>query len=112
MEKTVQERTVSTDSIIKVKTDKAKTDKGKTDRPLKFTFKEQKEYERIDEIISDLEKELAEVNKGITDAASDYERLQKLLSMQEDLEAQLNKAMERWVYLNELAESISRNSLH
>jgi len=78
------------------------------DRPIKFTFKEQIEYEQIDELISCLEKEINDLNNKIVDASSDYERLQKLLSMRESLEMQLNEKMERWVYLNELAEAIGR----
>lgn len=82
---------------------------NKKDRPLKFTFKEQKEFEQIDGIIAGLEAELSEVKINIGDAASDFERLQELLSRQERLERRLEEAMERWVYLNELAEEILKS---
>ncbi len=88
-------------------------DKGKNntenikDRPLKFTFKEQKEFEQIDGIIEALESELKEVNLGIEQAASDYTLLQELLTKKESVENKLNEAMERWEYLNELAEKIA-----
>lgn len=78
------------------------------DKPLKFTFKEQKEYEEIDGIISGIEKELDEIEKNIEEASSDYARLEKLLSEKGKLEKQLDEKMERWVYLNELAEKISK----
>jgi ATP-binding cassette subfamily F protein uup len=77
------------------------------DRPLKFTFKEQKEFEQIDGIIEALESELKEVNLGIEQAASDYTLLQELLTKKESVENKLNEAMERWEYLNELAEKIA-----
>ena len=74
----------------------------------KLSFKEQKEYEQIDGIIADLEKSIAAVDAEILEASSNYERLQELLSEKEQLEKKLDEAMERWVYLNELVESFSK----
>jgi ATP-binding cassette subfamily F protein uup len=106
----LQENEVLKDSSIKIKPDKVESNtENKKDKPLKFSFKEQKEYEQIDGVIADLEKQLHEVNREIENASSDFERLQKLLSARETLEIQLNEAMERWVYLNELAELIEKN---
>ncbi|NLD46376.1 MAG: ABC-F family ATP-binding cassette domain-containing protein [Clostridiaceae bacterium] len=82
---------------------------NKKDRPQKFSYKEQKEFEQIDGIIAGLEKEISKVTVQLEEAASDYERLQKLTLEKEQLEKQLEEAMERWVYLNELAEEIERN---
>jgi len=78
----------------------------KKDRPLKFTFKEEKEFEQIDEIITKIETEIEELNTKINDSASDFEALQKLLMEQVLLQKQLDEAMERWTYLNELWEEI------
>jgi len=78
----------------------------KNDRPLKFTFKEQREYEQIDGIIEDMENQLKEVAQKIIGGGSDYELLQKLTLKQQELEAQQELLMERWAYLNELAEKI------
>ncbi len=83
--------------------------KYKNDRPLKFTFKEQKEFEQIDDVIAGLEREQKDVAVGIDRAASDFGRLQELISKQEVLEKQLDDALERWTYLNELAEEIEKN---
>ena len=80
----------------------------KKDRPLKFTYKEQKEYEQIDSLIADLENKIDQTGTLINEAATNFTRLQELLSSKEQLEKQLEEAMERWVYLNELAESISK----
>ena len=77
---------------------------------MKFTFREQREFEQIDNVIAGLEAELEEVKTGIDGAASNFERLQELLQKQEQLEGRLNEAMERWVYLNELAETIAGNN--
>ena len=82
--------------------------KVKREKPkqLKFTYKEQKEYEEIDDIIASIEKKIGELDMDIEKAASDYELLQKLLSEKEEQERLLEEKMERWVYLNELAEKI------
>ncbi|MDP4177823.1 MAG: ABC-F family ATP-binding cassette domain-containing protein [Bacillota bacterium] len=76
---------------------------------LKFTFKEQKEYDEIDEKIQETEFKLAELDSKLDEASSNYELLQKLLAEKADLEKQYEFIMERWVYLNELAEKINNN---
>jgi ABC transport system ATP-binding/permease protein len=78
----------------------------KKDKPLKFTFKEQKEYEEIDSVIAKLEGDIEMIEKKIGEAASDYSKLQDLLREKEELEIKLEEKMERWVYLNDLAEKI------
>ncbi|MCK4258937.1 MAG: ABC-F family ATP-binding cassette domain-containing protein [Halanaerobiales bacterium] len=78
----------------------------KKDRSLKFTFKEKKEFEEIDEIIENLELELEEVAEKINFAGSDYQLMEELVKNQQNLEQQLEEKMERWTYLNELAEKI------
>lgn len=78
------------------------------ERPVKFSFKEKKEYEEIDDNIALLEQKLQEIETGLGDAASDYVLLQQLMKDKEELEKQLEEKMDRWVYLNELAEKIAR----
>lgn len=73
---------------------------------LKFSFKEQREYEEIDGVIAGLEEKIAQTEALIAQNASDYAALQELTSEKEELEVQLAAKMERWVYLNDLAERI------
>ena len=73
---------------------------------LKFTYKEQREWETIEETIAALEEEVAELEGEILQAASDYSRLNRLMQEKEEKEAQLEEKIERWMYLNELAEQI------
>lgn len=77
-------------------------------KPLKFTYKEQKDFEQIDGIIEGLEAGLKTVNNDIDLNSSDFEKLQGLLARREELELRLDEAIERWTYLNELAERISK----
>jgi ATP-binding cassette subfamily F protein uup len=78
-------------------------------RPAKFSYKEQKEYEQIDDVIAFLEERIKELDGQISDAASDYVLLQQLMKEKEVVEDQLEKKTERWIYLNELAEKITKN---
>lgn len=83
-------------------------DEKKKERPLKFSFKEQKEFDEIDDVISEIEEKITKLEEGINEAAADYSLLQRILSEKEELEAQLEEKMDRWVYLNELSERIQK----
>ena len=87
---------------------KAKTTQdGRNQREkLKFSFKEQREYEQIDEVIASLEEKIQQTEKDIAANSSDYGALQELTEKKEQLETELAEKMERWVYLNDLAERI------
>lgn len=78
------------------------------EKALKFSFKEQKEFEQIDEQIVQAEQELKQSEQAIAEAGSDYEKLGKLTERHQQLEAALEQLIERWTYLNELAEQIER----
>lgn len=83
------------------------TQDGRNQREkLKFSFKEQREYDQIDGVIAELEEKISETEKAIRDNSSDYSALQELTEQKEQLEAELSEKMERWVYLNDLAERI------
>lgn len=83
---------------------------GRTDavRPkkLKFSYKEQREFETIDDDIAALESAIEEVDGRIAEAGSDYCKLQELTAKRDELTAALDEKMERWGYLNDLAEKI------
>ena len=73
---------------------------------LKFTYAEQKEYDTIDDDIASLESKIEELDGEIAGAATQYSRLNELMQEKADIEAQLEHMMDRWVYLNDLAEKI------
>lgn len=73
---------------------------------LKFTYKEQKEFETIDEDIEKLEEKIAELDGQISKCATDFIKLNEFMEEKEKTEAKLSDKMERWVYLNDLAERI------
>jgi ABC transport system ATP-binding/permease protein len=85
-------------------------DKGAAQPPkekLKFSYKEQREYEGIDEQIELAEKHLADISTQMEAAFADSAKLQELVAKQKEAENELERLMERWTYLNELAEKIA-----
>ncbi|BFK88776.1 ABC-F family ATP-binding cassette domain-containing protein [Pseudoflavonifractor sp. DSM 107456] len=76
-------------------------------KKLKFSYKEQREYETIDADIAALEEQLADNQAQQSACGSDYVALQRLQEEQSQLESALEEKMERWVYLNDLAERIA-----
>lgn len=87
-------------------TDKKSTwDPGK--RKLKFSYKEQKEYETIEQDIADMEQQIADLEASIPNYASDFVKLQEINQKTEALKAALEEKMDRWMYLEELAAKIA-----
>lgn len=80
-------------------------------KKLKFSFKEQREYDTIDDEIADLEEQIRLTETEITASVSDYVKLQELSDRKEELEVLLAEKMERWVYLNDLAERIANGEM-
>lgn len=74
---------------------------------LKFSYKEQREFDTIDDDIAALEQQIADTEQAIAEYALDYQKLQALAEQKEQLEQQLSEKMDRWVYLNDLAEKIA-----
>ena len=80
----------------------------KQNRPakLKFTYKEQKEFETIDEVIAELEQKIEKLDAQILENATNSARLSELMKEKDQAEEELEEKMERWLYLNELQEQI------
>ncbi len=92
----------------------AKADKPKAapaerhrEKKLRFSYKEEREFSTIDDDIAALEEQIAACQEEQFQCGSDYVKLQELQDQQAALEQQLEEKMERWVYLNDLAEQIA-----
>ena len=85
---------------------KSKKEYKNREKKLKFTYAEQKEFETIDEDIAKLEEQIEQAEADILANAKDFVKLQELTEKKEELQEQLDYKMERWVYLNDLAEQI------
>ena len=76
-------------------------------RKLRFSYKEQKDYETIEADIAALEEKIETLEKAMEASAHDFVKLNQLMAEKEELEAALEEKMERWMYLEELAAKIA-----
>lgn len=87
-------------------TEKKTKEKPKGERKLKFSFKEQREWETIEEDLAALEEKIEALDRQMGEASSDYSKLNALMEEKTEQEKLLEEKMERWMYLNDLAEQI------
>ena len=88
-------------------TDSASRGNGKPrEKKLKFSYKEQREWDTIEDDIAQLEEAVENLEKEIEASATNFTKLNELMKEKEEKEAQLEEKMDRWVYLNDLAEQI------
>lgn len=90
------------------KTEKSEKTVKPRERKLRFSYKEEREYAVIDDEIEKLESRLSAIETETEKSASDYPKLKALMEEKEAIEKELEEKMERWEYLNELAEQIQR----
>lgn len=76
------------------------------EKKLKFSYKEQREFEVIDDEIAELEEKISALEAGIAANASDYGKLNQLMQEKETRAEELEEKMDRWVYLNDLNDKI------
>lgn len=76
-------------------------------RKPRFSYKEQREYDTIESEVSELEDKISNLEKEIESNATDFVKLGELTKEKEQAEALLEEKMDRWVYLEELAEKIA-----
>ena len=108
--KQMEKETVQEKSVMKKDTESEGKVSWKTkEQKLKFSYKEQKEYETIDDDIAQLEEKIAVLEQEIAEVATQYTKLDELMKQKAEAEQQLEQKMERWVYLNDLAEQIAQN---
>lgn len=86
-------------------TEPADEESGKQ-KKLKFSYNEQREFATIDQDIADLEAALQCIEQQMEQQSSDYDKLSALLAEKEKLTSALTEKMDRWVYLNDLAEQM------
>ena len=94
---------------VKAEKVERKQEEEKPKKLMKMTYKDQREFDTINDRIEGIELKIAEIDEEISKCGSDYVKLQELTAEKEKFEAELDEAMDRWVYLNELNEEIERN---
>ena len=104
--KTEEDKTKNTEKKATVS---RKTIKNRQEK-LKFSYKEQKEYETIEEEITSLEEKLQTLEEEMVANGYDFVKLNELTIQKESTEQLLEEKMERWMYLQDLAEKIAQQN--
>lgn len=104
----------SPDDDTAEETDKPKVTKdnwkdGQT-KKLKMSYKEEKEFETIENDIATLERQIEDTDNEMLKAANDFVKLGELSAKKEELQKELEHKMDRWMYLEELADKIAGNA--
>ena len=104
----VPEEKVSAGKAEKADKDANKDAWKQHEKKIRFTYKEQKEFESIDDDIAELEGEIEKLDQEIAQNVTNSSRLNDLLKEKEQIEQALDEKMDRWVYLNDLNEQIKQ----
>lgn len=100
------------ESVPQVQVSAVKEKSGKKDwkqnhtQKVKFTFNEQREYDTIDEVIAKLESAIEKLDEDMVKNATNSKKLSELIEEKAKKEAELEEKMDRWVYLNDIAEKM------
>ena len=92
-----------------LKNDVKSSEKGQRTRgpqKLKFTYQEQRDYETIENDIAQLEEKIELLESQMAEAATDFVKLNQLMTEKEEAESKLEEKMDRWMYLEDLAARI------
>ena len=87
-----------------------KQKKGKYRAPrekTKLSYNEQKEYDTIEDDIEKLEERSAELESLMVGAATDFPRLMELTKEKEEVDAEIERKMDRYIELQEMVDSFA-----
>lgn len=74
----------------------------------KMSYQEAKDYETIEDDIARLEADIEQADKDMMSYANDFVKLNEITAKKEALENELSEKMDRWMYLEELAETLNK----
>lgn len=100
------------EQVKSVHADKPADSKPKDAYALKFSFKEKRDFETIEDTIAGLEEKLESLEKEIELNSTNYSRVTDLMAEQEKVQEELEQAMDRWMYLQEKLERIEASGGH
>jgi ATP-binding cassette subfamily F protein uup len=102
------EKCTQIENISSPKEKKEKNYQKPRQKKLKFTYKEEREYASIEDDIEQLENHIEELEESMMKSVSDFVKLNELTEAKEKAEQELEYKMERWEYLNDLADRIAQ----
>ena len=74
---------------------------------MKFTYQEQRDYETIESDMDALEEKIEVLESEMAVASTDFVKLNQIMTQKEAAESMLEEMIDRWMYLEELAERIA-----
>lgn len=92
----------------KVKPKKQVIKEDKPKEQTRLTYREQQEWDTIEDDIMELEEKITALEGEIAEAGSDFDKIQTLYETQQAAEAELEVKMERWEALSLLIESFQK----
>ena len=108
-EETEAEQVKKTGNISKINTKESqKGQRPRGPKKLKFTFQEQKDYEKIEGEIAELEEKIENLEREMAAVSTDFVKLNEIMADKESTEHLLEEKMDRWMYLEELAARIAK----
>ena len=81
------------------------------EKKLKFSYKEQRDYETIETEIAGLEEKIEALEEDMSRFASDFVKLNQIIKEKEEAEALLEEKMDRWMYLEDLKARIEEQNI-
>ena len=108
-EETEAQQVKKTGNIFKINTKESqKGQRPRAPKKLKFTFQEQKDYEKIEGEIAELEEKIENLEREMAAVSTDFVKLNEIMADKESTEHLLEEKMDRWMYLEELAARIAK----
>ena len=108
-EETEAEQAKKTGNTSKINTKESqKGQRPRGPKKLKFTFQEQKDYEKIEGEIAELEEKIENLEREMAAVSTDFVKLNEIMADKESTEHLLEEKMDRWMYLEELAARIAK----
>lgn len=106
-QQSIEDEELEVESKSRIDNQQKTSNKNKS---LKFSYNEKREWETIDEEVSELEEQIEDIEDKTLEFATDYEKLQTLMDEKTEIEVKLEEKMERWLYLSELDEEIKNEN--
>lgn len=92
------------ESQAKKKEPKPEPAKKEKTKKTKLTYAEQLEWEKIDEVLDDLDQQQQQIEEQMAKEANNYQKLADLQAQLDKVKAELDKQTARWEYLSEYVD--------
>lgn len=109
--KRAQEELTAPKTVVESADNKGKNWKEGQKKRLKFSYEEQKDYEKIEGEIAALEERIETLSAEYVKYSNDFVKLNEIMKEKEQAESLLEEKMDRWMYLEDLAARIEKGEL-